>query len=72
MNFFKNLGNALLKILWRLMLIVVVCILALNFSALIFLTIKNTTGYCNPFMDKIINNSIESTKEALILWANDN
>lgn len=72
MNFFKNLGNTFLKIIWRLMLTAVVCMLALDLSALIFLAIKNTTGYCSSLMNEVINTSTESTKEALKLWADDN
>ena len=40
-----------------------VCTLALDFFALIFMAIKNTTSYCNPLIDKVINISLKSDKE---------
>ncbi len=74
MNFFRNLGNTFLKIIWRLMITAVVCILVLNFSALIFISIRNTTGYCNSLMDKVISISIKSGKQTkeTALWGYDN
>ena len=74
MKFFKTLGNAFLKILWYLMRATVVCMFTFNFFALVFIAIKNTTGYCNPLMDKVINISIKSAKETkeAALWGYDN
>lgn len=52
----------------------VACMLAFDFFALVFMAIKNTTGYCNPLMDKVINISIKSAKETkeAALWGYDN
>ena len=53
---------------------VIACMLAFDFFALVFIAIKNTTGYCNPLMNKVINISIKlakGTKEAA-LWGYDN
>lgn len=52
----------------------VACMLAFDFFALVFMAIKNTTGYCSPLMNKVINISIKlakGTKEAA-LWLYDN
>ena len=74
MKFFKTLGNAFLKIIWHLMKAAVVCMVAFDFFALVFMAIKNTTGYCNPLMDKVINISIKSAKRTKeeALWLYDN
>ena len=52
----------------------VACMLAFDFFALVFMAIKNTTGYCNPLMDKVINISIKSAKRTKeeALWLYDN
>ena len=74
MKVFKTLGNAFLKIIWHLMRTVIACMLAFDFFALVFIAIKNTTGYCNPLMDKVINISIKSAKRTKeeALWLYDN
>ncbi len=74
MKVFKTLGNMFLKIVWNLMRTVIACMLAFDFFALVFIAIKNTTGYCNPLMDKVINISIKSAKRTKeeALWLYDN
>lgn len=74
MKVFKTLGNMFLKIVWNLMRTVIACMLAFDFFALVFMAIKNTTGYCNPLMDKVINISIKSAKRTKeeALWLYDN
>ncbi len=74
MNFFRNLGNMFLKIIWHLMRTAVACMLAFDFFALVFMAIKNTTGYCSPLMNKVINISIKSAKRTKeeALWLYDN
>ena len=74
MKVFKTLGNMFLKIVWNLMRTVVACMLAFDFFAFVFIAIKNTTGYCNPLMDKVINISIKSAKRTKeeALWLYDN
>ena len=74
MKVFKTLGNMFLKIIWHLMRTVIACILAFDFFALVFIAIKNTTGYCSPLMDKVINISIKSAKRTKeeALWLYDN
>ena len=74
MKFFKTLGNMFLKIIWHLMRTAVACMLAFDFFALVFMAIKNTTGYCSPLMNKVINISIKSAKETkeAALWGYDN
>nr|DAQ08564.1 MAG TPA: hypothetical protein [Caudoviricetes sp.] len=63
-----------LKIIWHLMRTAIACMLAFDFFALVFIAIKNTTGYCNPLMDKVINISIKSAKRTKeeALWLYDN
>ena len=74
MKVFKTLGNMFLKIVWNLMRTVIACMLAFDFFALVFMAIKNTTGYCNSLMDKVINTSIKLAKETkeAALWGYDN
>ena len=74
MKVFKTLGNMFLKIIWHLMRTAIACMLAFDFFALVFIAIKNTTGYCNPLMDKVINISIKSAKRTKeeALWLYDN
>ena len=74
MKVFKTLGNMFLKIIWHLMRTAIACMLVFDFFALVFMAIKNTTGYCNPLMDKVINISIKSAKRTKeeALWLYDN
>lgn len=41
-----------------------------NLTALVCMIIKNTTGYCNDFMARVIEIELGSIREARYLWDN--
>ena len=44
--------------------------LILEITTLIFMIVKNTTGYCTPFMSQVIEKTVTASLEGAIIWAN--
>lgn len=69
-----NISNKIKKIVRRgvisIFIALVVGLFLFSVTALIFVVIKNTTGYCNDFMTKVIEMELRSIREARYLWDN--
>lgn len=76
MFYFKNsnLSDKIKKIVPRVVMSIFIALFIGMFlfsvTALIFVVIKNTTGYCNDFMTKVIKMELRSIREARYLWDN--
>ncbi len=66
----KKVCDAILNLLSVILIILFVLILILEITTLIFMIIRNTTGYCTPFMLQVIEKTVAASREGAIMWAN--
>ncbi len=65
----KLIGNAILSLFWYLFIGSIIFMMVSYTLVLTFMAIKNTTGYCTPFMLAFIKFECDTTEEALKMWA---
>ncbi len=70
----SNLSDKIKKIVPRVVMSIfiaaVVGLFLFNLTALVCIVIKNTKGYCNNFMTRVIEIELRSIREARYLWDN--
>lgn len=76
MKSFKNHKNikmtTIIKWLFLGVLLLTLSVMLISdIVCLIFMIIKNTTGYCTPFMSETIKKVVEIDATALKMWAED-
>ena len=66
----KKVLGAILNLLAVILIILFALILILEITTLIFMIIRNITGYCTPFMSQVIEKTVTANREGAVMWAN--
>lgn len=66
----KKVLGAILNLLAVILIMLFALILILEITTLIFMIVRNTTGYCTPFMAQVIEKTVTASLEGAVTWAN--
>ena len=76
MKFFEKYKNikvtTIIKYLFLgILLVLISAVIISDIACAVFMVIKNTTGYCTPFMEETIEKISDINMTALKMWAED-
>lgn len=69
-NVSDKIKKILPSVVISIFIALVVGLFLFSLTTLVCMVIKNTTGYCNDFMERVIEIELRSIREARYLWDN--
>lgn len=67
----KKIGDIIVRSLMAVVLTLIAVVAIADITTLAFMAIKNTTGYCTPFMASAIEKMSGINRRALEAWSKD-